>query len=301
MERDVSSISKIDGIILEKKYKDKSKTGIVMMILASICFALMAVMVKFLSDFPLMEIIFFRSVPSVLIIPLILKNKKISFWGNNKPLLLLRGLISFIVIIAYFYTITVMNLTDALSIKQLSPLFIILLASIFLREKVSFKQAAIFILALLGVLLIIKPGFSLNIYPAIIGLIGAIFTAVAHIAVRRLRLFDHPLVIVNYLGYTIGLLSFVVLLWQGNFCVPDVLSLFVLLLMGLVGLGAQLALTKAYQMAAPKLVSLYLYLQIIFGALLGVLFFKEIPDLFSIFGASLIIVSGYLNYKLKIE
>jgi len=286
---------------LEKNGEDKSNMGILMMILASICFALMAVMVKFLSDFPLMEIIFFRSVPSVLIIPLILKNKKISFWGNNKPLLLLRGLISFIVIIAYFYTITVMNLTDALSIKQLSPLFIILLASIFLREKVSFKQVAIFILALLGVLLIIKPGFSLNIYPAIIGLIGAMFTAGAHITVRRLRLFDHPLVIVNYLGYTIGLLSFIVLLWQGNFCVPDVLSLFVLLLMGLVGLGAQLALTKAYQMAPTKLVSFYLYLQIIFGALLGVLFFKEIPDLFSIFGATLIIISGYLNYKLKIE
>jgi len=301
LERDVNSISKIDGIIIEKKCKDKSKTGIVMMILASICFALMAVMVKFLSDFPLMEIIFFRSVPIVLIIPLILKNKKISFWGNNKPLLLLRGLISFIVIIAYFYTITVMNLTDALTIKQLSPLFIILLASIFLREKVSFKQIAIFILALLGALLIIKPGFSLNIYPAIIGLIGAIFTAGAHIAVRRLRLFDHPLVIVNYLGYTIGLLSFIVLLWQGNFCVPNVLNLFVLLLMGLAGLGAQLALTKAYQMAPTKLVSLYLYLQIIFGALLGVFFFKEIPDLFSIFGASLIIISGYLNYKVKIE
>ena len=52
-------------------------------------------------------------------------------------------------------------------------------------------------------------------------------------------------------------------------------------------------------MAPTKLISLYLYLQIIFGALLGVLFFKEIPDLFSIFGASLIIISGYLNYKLK--
>jgi len=299
LERGVNSISKIDGIILEKKCKDKSKTGIAMMVFASICFALMSVMVKFLSGFPLMEIIFFRSVPIVLIMPLILKNKKISFWGNNKPFLLLRGLISFIVIIALFYTITVMNLTDALTIKQLSPLFIILLASIFLREKVSFKQVTIFILAFLGALLIIKPGFCLNIYPAIIGLIGAIFTAEAHIVVRHLRLSDHPLVIVNYLGYTIGLLSFIVLLWQGNFCIPDVLSLFILLLMGLAGLGAQFTLTKAYQMAPAKLVSFYLYLQIIFGTLLGVLFFKEIPDLFSSFGASLIIISGYLNYKLK--
>jgi len=286
---------------LEKNGEDKPNVGIVMMILASICFALMTVMVKFLSDLPLMEIIFFRSVPIVLIVPLILKNKKISFWGNNKPLLLLRGLISFIVIIPYFYTITVMNLTDALTIKQLSPLFIILLASIFLREKVSFKQVTIFILALLGALLIIKPGFCLNIYPAIIGLIGAIFTAGAHIAVRHLRLSDHPLVIVNYLGYTIGLLSFIVLLWQGNFCIPDALSLFILLLMGLAGLGAQLALTKAYQMAPTKLVSLYLYLQIIFGTFLGIFFFKQIPGLLSIFGASLIIVSGYLNYKFKIK
>ena len=112
---------------------------------------------------------------------------------------------------------------------------------------------------------------------------------------------DHPLVIVNYFGYSIGLVSFGILLCQGNFIIPDALNLFVLLLMGLVGLVGQFTLTKAYQMSPTKLISLYLYLQIIFGALLGVLFFKEIPDLFSIFGASLIIISGYLNYKLKIE
>jgi drug/metabolite transporter (DMT)-like permease len=54
-------------------------------------------------------------------------------------------------------------------------------------------------------------------------------------------------------------------------------------------------------MAPTNLVSLYLYSQIIFSAFLGILFFKEIPDLFTIFGATLIIISGYLNYKLKIE
>jgi drug/metabolite transporter (DMT)-like permease len=286
---------------LEKNGEDKSNMGILTMIIATICFSLMAAMVKFLGHLPVMEIIFFRNIPIMLIIPLILKNKKISFWGNNKPLLLLRSLFSSFAAIAFFYTITVMILTDAVTIKQLSPFFIILLASIFLGETIDFRKITFFILAFLGALLVVKPGFRLDIYPAIIALLGAISTAGSHVALRSLRLTDHPLVIVNYFGYSIGLISFGILLWQGNFIIPDALSLFVLLLLGLVGLGGQFALTKAYQMAPTKLVSLYLYLQIIFGALLGVLFFKEIPDLLSIFGASLIIISGYLNYKLKIE
>lgn len=274
-----------------------------MMIIATICFSLMAAMVKFLRHLPVMEIIFFRNIPIMLIIPLILilKNKKISFWGNNKPLLLLRSLFSGFAVIAYFYTITVMILTEAVTIKQLSPFFVIFLASIFLGEKIDFRKITFFILAFLGALLVVKPGFRLDIYPAVIALLGAISTAGSHVALRSLRLTDHPLVIVNYFGYSIGLISFGILLWQGNFIIPDALSLFILLLLGLVGLGGQFTLTKAYQMAPPKLVSLYLYLQIIFGALLGILFFREIPDLLSIFGAFLIIVSGYLNYKLKIE
>jgi len=283
----------------EKNEEDKSNMGILMMIIATICFSLMAAMVKFLRHLPVMEIIFFRNIPIMLIIPLILKNKKISFWGNNKLLLLLRCLLSGFAVIAYFYTITVMILTDGVTIKQLSPFFIIFLASIFLGEKIDFRKITIFTLAFLGALLVVKPGFRLDIYPAVIALLGAISTAGSHVAIRSLRLTDHPLVIVNYFGYSIGLISFGTLLWQGNFIIPDALSLFILLLLGLAGLGGQVALTKAYQMAPTKLVSLYLYLQIIFGALLGVLFFKEIPDLFSIFGASLIIVSGYLNYKLN--
>lgn len=286
---------------LEKNGEDESNMGILMMIIATICFSLIAAMVKYLGHLPVMEIIFFRNIPIMLIIPLILKNKKISFWGNNKPLLLLRSLLSGFAVIAYFYTITVMILTEAVTIKQLSPFFIIFLASIFLGEKIDFRKITFFILAFLGALLVVKPGFRLDIYPAVIALLGAISTAGSHVALRSLRLTDHPLVIVNYFGYSIGLISFGILLWQGNFIIPDALSLFILLLLGLAGLGGQFALTKAYQLAPTKLVSLYLYLQIIFGALLGVLFFKEIPDLLSMFGASLIIISGYLNYKLKIE
>ncbi|HCL90597.1 MAG TPA: EamA family transporter [Candidatus Atribacteria bacterium] len=286
---------------LEKNGEDKPSVGILMMILASICFAVMAAMVKYLGHLPLTEIIFFRNLSIMLIVPLMLKNKKISFWGNNKLLLILRSLLSGFIMVAYFYSITAMNLTDAVTIKQLSPFFIILLASILLREKISFKLVTIFVFAFLGTLLVIKPGFRLNMYPAIIGLLGAVLTAGSHVAVRRLGSTDHPLVIVNYFGYIIGLVALGILLWQGNFYIPDILNLFILNLLGLVGLGGQIALTKAYQMAPTKLVSLYLYSQIIFSIFLEILFFQEIPDLLSISGAFLIIISGYLNYKLNLK
>ncbi|RLC39352.1 MAG: EamA family transporter [Candidatus Nealsonbacteria bacterium] len=271
-----------------------------MMILASICFSLVAVAVHFLKELSLTEIVFFRNLPIMLIVPLMLKHTKIPFWGNNKLLLILRSLLTGFTMIVYFYTIRAMDLTDAVTIKQLSPFFIILLASISLREKISFKLVTIFILTFLGAMLVIKPGFRSDIYPAIIGLLGVMLTAGSHVTLRQLRLTDHPLVIVNFFGYTIGLLSFGVLLWQGNFHIPNTSNLFILILLGLAGLGAQFALTKAYQMAPINLISPYLYSQIIFSTFLGILIFKEIPDLFTIFGVTLIIVSGYLNYKLNL-
>lgn len=91
------------------------------------------------------------------------------------------------------------------------------------------------------------------------------------------------------------------LLWQRNFIIPDIKSLIILVSIGVAGLGGQYYLTLSYHMAPPKLVSLYLYSQIVFGAIFDTFIFKEAPDLFSLFGASLIIVSGYLNYKVKAE
>ncbi len=86
---------------------------------------------------------------------------------------------------------------------------------------------------------------------------------------------------------------------QNNFVVPSISDLFFLILLGVCALVSQYTLTKAYQMAPANLISLYNYSQIIFVSVFGLLFFKEIPDIFSIIGAGCIIISGYLNYMYK--
>ena len=285
-----------------KAAKSKVKTqGILMMLIAATLFTIMSILIKIVPNIPLMEIMLFRNIPTMLIIPLILINKGIPILGNNRPLLLLRSVLTVFAITSYFYTISVMTLTNSITIKQLAPFLSIFFAAIFLREKIGFKQVSIFVFGFLGTLLVVKPGIRADIFPAIIGLGGATLTAIGYIIIRYLRSNDHPLVTVNYFGYVIGLTALGVLLWQRNFIVPDIRSLIILVLIGLLGLGGQYTLTLSYHMAPPKLVSLYLYLQIVFGIIFDIFIIKKAPDLFSILGASLIIVTGYLNYKLKAE
>ena len=154
-------------------------------------------------------------------------------------------------------------------------------------------------LAFLGGLLVIKPGLRIDIFPAMIALLAAIFMATTHVTLRHLRLTDHPFVIINYFAYISGFISLMILLFQKSFVFPKLTDLFILILLGLIALLTQFSLTKAYQLAPANLISLYTYSQIIFATIFGLLFFKEIPDLFSAGGASLIIISGYLNYRFK--
>jgi len=275
--------------------------GILMMLIAAICFAVMVMLIKFVPDIPLMEIILFRNIPIMLVIPLMILKKGIPILGNNRFLLLLRSVFTIFAVTSYYYTVRVMILTDAITIKNLAPFLSVFFAAIFLKEKISSKQVSIFIFGFLGMLLVVKPGIRSDIFPAFIGLGGATLTAIGYVIIRYLRSDDHPLVIVNYFGYVIGLTALGVLLWQKNFIIPGLKSLIILILIGAAGLGGQYFLTLSYHKAPPKVVSLYLYSQIVFGAIFDTFILKKAPDLFSILGASFIIISGYLNYKLKAE
>jgi drug/metabolite transporter (DMT)-like permease len=261
----------------------------------------MVVGVKYIKHLPLMEIIFFQSIPTMIIIPLMLKKMNISLLGNNKPFLWFYGLVGIIIQLAKFYTYTVMLLTDAITIHRLSPIFVFFLSGILLKEKLNFRQIPLFLFAFLGGLLVIKPGFRVEMFPAIIALLAAVFIAVNHVTLRYLRLTDNYLVITNYFAYIGGLISLIILLLQKNFQVPSPSDLLILILLGLLALAAWITVAKAYQMAPASLVSFYTYSQIIFASLFGLLFFKEIPDLLSIIGASFIIISGYLNYRWKVK
>ncbi len=282
-----------------KKKKDNYRLGILLMLLAAFCFALIALFINLLDNIPLMEIVFFRNFLSMIIVPIILLRKKIPIMGNNKTLLVARGLFGCLGMIGMFYSYTKMPMTDAVTIQRLSPFFVIVLSVLFLKEKLNLRQIPFIMLAFLGVLLVLKPGMRADIFPGLIGLAAAVFMATTHVILRRLRLTDNYWVVINYFAYITGLTALAVLLIQGNFIIPTRSELIFLLLLGLVAIGSQIGLTLAYRYAPASMVAPYLYSQIIFAGILEIVFLKDFPDLLTLIGSSIIIISGVLNYRLN--
>lgn len=293
-------INKNKALSANRNIKDNYKLGIFMMIMSSVCFALMAAIVKYIGNFQLMEIVLFRNIPSMIIMPMLLKKKNIPLFGNNKFILSMRGIFGMIGMIGMFYTYKIMLLTDAVTIQKLAPFFVIIFSGLFLKEKICFQQIPIFLLAFLGGLLIVRPGFRIDLFPAIIGLFAAISMAAAHVTLRYLRLSDHYLVIINYFAYISGVTSLIILLFQRNLIIPSLPDFLVLIFLGIVGLFSQITLTKAYQLAPASLITLYSYLEIVFSIIFSIFLFREMPNIVSISGASFIIISGYLNYRLRV-
>ncbi len=272
-----------------------------MMIMASFFFSLMAPLIKRFNHLPLMELVFFRNLPTIFILPWLIKFKGISILGKNKQLLFLRAIFGFITMIGFIFTFMKMNLTEAMALRQLSPFIIIIFSYMFLREKLNSNQISIFILAFFGALLIIKPGFRYDMLPAIIGIISVFSAALAHTVLRQLRLTDHPLVIVYYFAFLSGIISIIFLVIQKNFQFPTGMELFLLISLGIASLFAQITLSYAYRLAPANVVSLYLYSRVFFTAVLDFLFFQDLPDYFTIIGCILITIGGYVHFRNKVN
>ena len=285
---------------MENKYSNKSinyQKGIWMMMISSIFSSVVGLLVKYLTNIPLMEIVLFRNLPSVIILPIIITKKHIPLLGENKPLLIIRSLLAFTSFTGYVYTFTKMSLTDAITIRQLGPIIIALLSIILLKEKYTSKKLIVFITAFIGATFIVKPGIRSDVVPVFIGIITTFIFGFSHVFVRKLNITDHPLVIVNYFMFFSGIISAFMLYIGKDFIFPDLLNLSILVLLGFISLGVQIPLTKAYQYCPASLVSIYMYSQIVFGSFFDIFFLKQFLDLLSITGVVLIIFSGYQNYQ----
>ena len=133
-------------------------------------------------------------------------------------------------------------------------------------------------------------------FPCFVGLLGALSLAAGKVIVRELRN-SEPLTIVNYYAIVSSLCALFFLFWQNNFILPNLIQLLILLILGVVSFYAQVFLTMAFKCSPGRLVSLYTYIKIIFGIFIGIIFFQEIPDIFSVAGVFFILITGYLNYK----
>lgn len=266
--------------------------AILLMILSSLGFALMSTFVKLSGDLPSVQKSFFRNFVSLIVAIYIILKSKDSFIGKkeNRKFLLGRALCGTLGILANFYAIDNLILSDANMLNKLSPFVVIICSYLFLKEKINRVQIGSLLIAFLGVLFIVKPSFSSEMIPSIIGILSAVFAGAAYTFVRFLGGKEKaPTIVFVFSAFSC---LFTLPLMIINFTPMSFKQISLLLCAGVFASISQFSLTAAYKYAPAKEVSIYDYTQILFAAVLGFIVFDQIPDSYSIIGYAIIIGSG---------
>lgn len=274
---------------------DRNK-GIVFIILSAFGFAMMSAFIKLSGDLPSIQKTFFRNLVSCIIaFSLILKYKESAFGSKeNRKILILRSIFGTLGIILNFYAIDRLVLSDANMLNKLSPFFVIIFSALFLSEKINFKQFIAIIIAFVGTLFIIKPSFNLDMIPAFMGILGAIFAAGAYTCLRVLGGREKHYTIVFYFS----LFSLVVIFpfMMVVYTPMSIKQLFYLLMAGVFASIGQFGITIAYKYAPAKEISIFDYSNILFSAMISFLVFGVLPDTLSFIGYFIIFASSYYMY-----
>lgn len=270
--------------------------GIFFIILAAFCFSLMNVFVRLSGDLPTMQKVLFRNLIAAGIAWIMLIRNRTSLRVNVSQLkdLVLRSVNGYAAVIAYFYAIDRLTVADATILNELSPFFAILMSVLILKEKATRKDLITVMVAFIGAMFVVKPGFSVNSFPGLIGLLGGLGAGIAYTYVRSAskKGVSGPYIVMFF--STFSLLCSIP--WFILYSRPmRMIQLMWLLAAGLAAAGGQLSVTAAYSYAPAKEISVYDFLQVLFAAILGFFLFDQIPDRYSFIGYGLIILAAILR------
>ena len=275
------------------------------LVIASLFFSLMTVCVKKIDDrIPIYELVFFRSLLSLIITSFIIQNKNISPWGNNKPLLILRGCLGTIALLCIFYSIKKMPLSLSTVIQYTYPIFISIFAGIFINEKLTKNIIIALFLGWLGVLIILDPKqlSNLNIeiekLYVVIAFFGAISTGLAYVTVRKLSYSENIYIIILYFPLISSITLFPIVFM--NWVTPNVDDLIWIIGIGLFTQLGQIFLTIGLKSLTATEASSINYFQVLFGSIWGITLFSERVNSNFLFG-SLLILLGTITSTTKIS
>ena len=200
---------------------------------------------------------------------------------------------------ANFYAIGKLYIADASMLNKLSPFFAIIFSYFLLKEKIKLYQFACVLTAFVGALFILRPGFdSVATFPAFIGLLGGMGAGLAYTNVRM----------ATKLGARGPLIVFCFSVFSCVCAIPFIIfdhqpltwwQLVSLLMAGLSATLGQFSITAAYTYAPASELSVYDYTQIVFAALLGMIFLGEVPDVINILGYLIISGAGIAMFLIR--
>ena len=271
---------------------DNVKAGVAWMLLTTLFFlSLDAVAKHLVSSYPVIQVVWGRFLFHLILAAMIL-GPRFGFFvrSANLPLQIVRSILLLATTVLFFFGVRLLPLAEASAIMFTSPILLSILAIPFLGEKVGpYRWAAIFV-AFLGALVVVRPGTGVMGVGALF-LLGCSFcNAFYQLITRKLRGTDEARTTLLYtaLAGTVGASLAVPLVWtpiaSGDWPLFAALGVF--------GCLGHFTLIKAFQSAPATVVAPFSYASIIWAILYGFMFFGDLPDLWTLVGASIIAAGG---------
>ena len=278
--------------------------GHAVLIASAFSFSLMSVCVKLLAGrLPVAEIVFVRALISLVITRVMLKKAAINPWGRNKKLLFIRGLLGTGALFCVFEAIARLPLASATVIQYTYPTFTSLAAWFFLKEGIGRRVWLAVVIGWIGVTIVVQPSWvtsnPIKLQPSavFIALTGAFLTALAYICVRELSKKEHSLVIVHYFPLISVPITIPFLFTQG--VLPVGIDWIWLIGIGIFTQLGQIWITEGLSLIPAARACSINYVQVIFAALWGIIFFSEIPTVGTVLGGLLILAATLITFQDK--
>ena len=270
--------------------------------------------IKWLSPrYALHEIMLFRACFAMVVVLCIVKLEGglVSLKTRRPFLHLFRGFLLVFANVFFFLGLATMPMAETVALFFVAPLFICLLAKPFLGETVGAPRWAAIIIGLCGVLIMLRPGTELFKLSSLLPIMAALIYAVMQMITRKLGMHDTAgtltfyiqiafILVSSAMGLTVGdgsfnnhsndTMEFLLRAWTW----PVAVDLALLALCGLIVAFGGYLMSQAYRIAQASVVAPFEYTSLPFALLIGYILWGDRPDLVSISGSILIILSGLL-------
>ncbi|MDB0046265.1 DMT family transporter [Candidatus Pelagibacter sp.] len=278
----------------------KNQLGFLYMFLSVCTFSVMDLLVKWSSDYPTGEVLFFRGffglLPTYFLIP---KNKLKTFYKTDRTKEhLFRCLTGLIALIAIVVALRELPLAVVVSLSYAAPLFITVLSIFLLSEKVGIFRWLAVLIGFVGVMIIAEPGFKGMNYLYFLPLIFCIGMAFVTITIRKLSTTEPIWLISIFFTITISIagLATIPMGWK----MPNFQDFILLILIGVTGGSANLFLTQSYKLSEVSLVAPLKYLALVFAIFFGYFIWNEIPTIKTLIGAALVVFASLIIFRREI-
>ncbi len=278
----------------------KNQLGFLYMFLSVCTFSVMDLLVKWSSDYPTGEVLFFRGffglLPTYFLIP---KDKLKTFYKTKRSKEhLFRCLMGLMALIAIVIALRELPLAVVVSLSYAAPLFITVLSIFLLSEKVGVFRWLAVLIGFIGVIIIAEPGFKGMNYLYFLPLIFCIGMAFVTITIRKLSTTEPIWLISIFFTITISLAGLATI--PMGWIMPNFQDFILLGLIGVTGGSANLLLTQSYKLSEVSLVAPLKYLALIFAIIFGYLIWNEIPTVKTLIGASLVVLASLIIFRREI-